>query len=272
MVSLRDLGLSEYESRTYRALLDRGPATAKELSSSSGVPMGRIYDVLNGLEGSGLVRSQAASRPKKYVAVEPDTALDRLVETRKRELDQQAERYESVATELVNDLDAAAPVDGQFWTAAVGPEETVELLLERLSAADEEIHHVAGPPSAQIDVDAVGQRMLDAFASALDRGASVSILIHPELVETVPDDLRAKYATRLGAHERYASRTSAAIDGTFTLVDGEEVCIEVPNPLDADEAFALIDFKDASFATDVRTVFEEQWVDSTPLEFQRDAP
>ena len=129
MVSLRDLGLSEYESRTYRALLDRGPATAKELSSSSGVPMGRIYDVLNGLEGNGLVRSQAASRPKKYVAVEPDTALDRLVETRKRELDQQAERYESVATELVNDLDAAAPVDGQFWTAAVGPEETVELLL-----------------------------------------------------------------------------------------------------------------------------------------------
>jgi len=272
MASLRDLGLSEYESRTYRTLLDRGPATAKELSSSSEVPMGRIYDVLNGLEGNGLVRSQAASRPKKYVAVEPDTALDRLVETRKRELDQQAERYESVAADLVDDLDAADPVEGQFWTAAVGPDETVELLVERLSAADEEIRYVAGLPSAQIDIDAVGQRMLDAFESALDRGVSVSVLIDPALVETAPDNLRAAYAARLGDHENYASRTSTAIDGTFTLVDGEEVCIEVPNPLDADEAFALIDFKDATFATDVRTVFEEQWVDSTSLDFHQEAP
>jgi sugar-specific transcriptional regulator TrmB len=269
MANLRDLGLSEYDSRTYRALLDRGPATAKELSASSEVPMGRIYDVLNGLESNGLVRSQAASRPKKYVAVEPDTALDRLVEARKRELDQQAERYESVATELVDDLDATESVEEQFWTAAVGPEETVDLLLERLSAADEQIRHVAGMPSAQIDIGAVGQRVLDAFESALDRGVSVSVLIDPTLIETVPDDLRRAYATRLGPDENYAIRASSTIDGTFTLVDSEEVCIEVPNPLDASEAFAMIDFKDAAFAADVRTVFDEQWTESSPLDFEQ---
>ena len=158
-------------------------------------------------------------------------------------------------------------MEGQFWTAAVGPDETVELLIERLSAADEEIRYVAGPPSAQIDVDAVGQRMLEAFESALERGVSVSVLIDPALVETVANDLRVEYAARIGDHEGYASRTSTAIDGTFTLVDGEEVCIEVPNPLDSGETFALIDFKDATFATDVRSVFEEQWEESTPLEF-----
>ncbi|MFB6102951.1 MAG: TrmB family transcriptional regulator [Haloplanus sp.] len=269
MATLRDLGLSEYESRTYRELLEHGSTTAKELSAASDVPMGRIYDVLNGLEGKGLVRSQAASRPKKYIAVEPDTALDRLVDARKRELDQQAERYESVANDLVEDLDAADPVQGQFWTAAVGPNETIELLLERLAAADERIHHVAGLPSPQIDLGTVGQRVLEAFESALDRGVSVSVLIDPALVDTVPDDLRAEYATRLGGHENYEIRSSTVIDGTFTLVDGEEVCIEVPNPLDSGEVFAMLDFKDAAFAADVRTVFEEQWTDSTPLEFQR---
>ncbi|SEA08343.1 Sugar-specific transcriptional regulator TrmB [Haloplanus vescus] len=268
MASLRDLGLSEYESRTYQALLDEAPATAKELSTSSEVPMGRIYDVLNGLEGNGLVRSQAASRPKKYIAVEPDTALDRLVEARKRELDQQAERYEAVAADLVDDLDAANPVDGQFWTAAVGPEETIDLLLERLSAADEEIHHAAGIPSPQVDLSDVGLRVLEAFEAALDRGVTVSALVDDELVDTVSDDLRMAYATRLGDHENYASRRSAAIDGTFILIDGEEVCIEVPNPLDSGEAFAMIDFKDAAFADDVHTVFEEQWEDSEPLDFR----
>jgi sugar-specific transcriptional regulator TrmB len=267
MATLRDLGLSEYESRTYRELLDHGPTTAKELSSASDVPMGRIYDVLNALEGNGLVRSQSASRPKKYVAVEPDTALDRLVDARKRELDQQAERYESVASDLVDDLDAADSVQGQFWTAAVGPGETVELFLERLAAADERIHHVAGLPSPQIDLDEVGQRVLEAFEAALDRGVSVQVLIDPDLVETIPAGLNEQFDRRLRGHENYRIRASTAIDGTFTLVDGEEVCIEVPNPLDSSEAFAMLDFKDAAFAEDVRTVFEEQWGDSASLEF-----
>ena len=67
MASLRDLGLSEYEASAFRSLLDTGPTTAKELSRASDVPMGRIYDVLNSLETYQLVRSQTASRPKKYV-------------------------------------------------------------------------------------------------------------------------------------------------------------------------------------------------------------
>ena len=86
MSDLRDIGLSEYEANAYRSLLQTGPATAKELSDESGVPMGRIYDVLGSIESQHLVRSQAASRPKKYVAVEPETALDRLLADRKREL------------------------------------------------------------------------------------------------------------------------------------------------------------------------------------------
>ena len=271
MASLRDLGLSEYESLTYRTLLDHGSTTAKELSNASGVPMGRIYDVLNALESGGLVRSQAASRPKKYIAVEPDTALDRLVEARKRELDQQAERYDAVAADLIGDLDAADPVDEPFWTAAVGPEETVDLLLERLSAADDRIRHVAALPSVQVDLGVVGQRVLEAFEDALDRGVTVSALIDPALVDTVSDDLAAAYGTRLSDRDGYEARASTAINGTFILVDDVEVCIEVPNPLDPGETFAMIDFKDAAFADDARDVFDRQWADSGPLDLPQSA-
>ena len=100
MASLRDLGLSEYEARAFRSLLETGPATAKELSRASDVPMGRIYDVLNSLETYQLVRSQTASRPKKYVGVEPDTALDRLFEDKKRQLEEKVDQYESIVDEL----------------------------------------------------------------------------------------------------------------------------------------------------------------------------
>src|SRR6056297_2747560 len=116
MASLKDLGLSDYEASAYRALLETGPATAKELSEASGVPMGRIYDVLASIESQHLVRSQAASRPKKYAAVEPETALDRLLDDRKRELAEKADQYEDIVDELTGDLEHPTEPDDGFWT------------------------------------------------------------------------------------------------------------------------------------------------------------
>jgi len=45
-----------------------------------------------------------------------------------------------------------------------------------------------------------------------------------------------------------------------------EVCLEVPNPLDPAEAFAMIDLKDQGFAADVRDVFEPRWENAEPLD------
>lgn len=265
MASLRDLGLSEYEARAYRALLRSGPTTAKELSRTSEVPMGRIYDVLNGLEQHRLVRSQAASRPKKYVAVEPDVGLDRLLEAKQRELDEQAEQYAETVETLTNDLEATAPVNGQFWTAAVGPEETLELLVERIDAADNSLHIVGGTPAAGLDLQNASGRIVDGLEAALARGVDVKLLVTPAIVANLPDDTIETYDARLSDHDNYAVRTHDTIEGTFTLIDGVEVCLEVPNPLDPQQAFAMIDLKDRSFAADVREVFQPRWEAADPL-------
>ena len=265
MPSLRDLGLSEYEARAYRALLRSGPTTAKELSRKSEVPMGRIYDVLNGLEQHRLVRSQAASRPKKYVAVEPDVGLDRLLEAKQRELDEQAEQYADTVDTLMDDLEAAAPVNGQFWTAAVGPEETLELLLERIDAADESLRIVAGSPSAGLDLRSASSRVVDGLEAALERGVDVQLLLTPTVVCNLPESTIEAYNARLSEYDNYTVRTHEAVDGTFNMIDGVEVCLEVPNPLDPEQAFAMIDLKDRNFAADVREVFQPRWEDADPL-------
>jgi sugar-specific transcriptional regulator TrmB len=265
MTSLRDLGLSEYEARAYRSLLRTGATTAKELSRASDVPMGRIYDVLNSLEQHSLVRSQAASRPKKYVAVEPDTALDRLLETKRRELEEKAEQYQAVVDELTDELETAEPVQGQFWTAAVGMEESVDLLLERLSAADSSLVMVAGTLSPQFDLGRVGELVTDELEAALDRGVEVSVLMSPKIVSSLPRSVGERYVDRLENHPRFEVRTTEQLPGTFNLIDDVEVCIEVPNPLDPGEPFAMIDLKDAEFATDVREMFDPRWAEAKPL-------
>ena len=265
MASLRDLGLSEYEARVYRALLRTAPTTAKELSRTSDVPMGRIYDVLNGLEALNLVRSQTASRPKKYVAVEPATALDRLMENKRQELDEKARQYEEVVDTLIDELDVAEPVEGQFWTAAVGPDDTVELLVERLDAAEERIVMVAGNASPQFDLGSVGEQVTDHLTQALERGVDISVLLTHEIVSTLPPSVGDRYAETFADHPRFAVRTNNDIGGTFNIIDDVEVCIEVTSPLDSGEAFAMIDLKDPEYVADVHKEFAGLWRNSDSL-------
>ncbi len=267
MASLRDLGLSEYEARAYRALLNTGPTTAKELSRASDVPMGRIYDVLNSIEQYNLVRSQTASRPKKYVAVEPSTALDRLLDDKKQELEQRASQYESIVDDLADELDAAEPVEEQFWTASVGPEETFDLLLERLSAADRHIVMVAADPVPQMDIRTVGDDVLAQLEDALERGVSVDVLMSRELVDSLSMNVGRRYRQTLQARDDFDVRTSDEVTGTFNIVDDVEVCIQVPNPLSSGEAFGMIDLKDPEFAADVHDEFIPHWEQADPLEF-----
>jgi len=267
MASLRDLGLSEYEARAFRSLLDTGPTTAKELSRASDVPMGRIYDVLNSLETYRLVRSQTASRPKKYVAVEPDTALDRLLEDKKRELEEKAEQYEGIVADLSEELDAAEPVEEQFWTAAVGHDEVTDLLLERLAAADHRIVMVSTTPSPQFDITTVGDRVAEQLEAALDRGVDIDLLMSPRLVDDLPESVGERYQGTLAPHPDFDVRISDEVSGTFNLVDDTEVVIQVPNPLTSGDAFAMIDLKDPEFAADVHEEFQPQWEAAEPLTF-----
>ena len=265
MASLRDLGLSEYEARAFRSLLDTGPTTAKELSRASDVPMGRIYDVLNSLETYRLVRSQTASRPKKYVAVEPETALDRLLDDKKAELEAKAEQYEDIVSELGDQLEAGDHVDEPFWTAAVGPEETLNLLLERLAAAEDRIVIVGSPPARQLDIVEATEMVVDKLVAALERGVDVSLLVERDLFERLPEGANRAYYERLSAYDNYSARHSEAVSTTFELIDDTEVCIEVPHPLGRDETFGVVDLKDPEFTADVSEAFADHWAKATPV-------
>lgn len=265
MASLRDLGLSEYESRAYQSLLQTGPTTAKELSRTSDVPMGRIYDVLNSLDSQRLVRSQSASRPKKYAAVEPGKALERLLESKEAALANQLDQYEEIADALEQRLEAAEPVNEPFWTAALGPEEAVDLLIERLAAADDRIIFVAATPTSQFELDVVGERITEELEHALDRGLTVTTLLHPTVVETLPMSVGKRYRAYLQEEREFEVRTSSDVYSTFTLLDNSEVCIEVPHPLNPQKAFALINLKDSEFATNVEREFRPRWERSDEL-------
>jgi sugar-specific transcriptional regulator TrmB len=264
MSDLRDLGLSDYEARAYRTLLAIGAATARELSDTSEVPMGRIYDVLNGLETHGLVRSQTVASPKRYVAVDPEDGLDRLLAERERELEETRQQYAQAVSELKDSLDATTIEHEGFWTAAVGPEEVLDLLCDRLDVADTRIVMVVGPVSAGFDVGEVGTRVTDRIAAAAKRGVTIRVLAAYELAETLPRRLGERYSDLIARHDNVAVRVSGDSVRAVTVIDAE-VCVEVPNPIEPTRAFAMINVADPQFAGEVRQTVDARWDAATPL-------
>lgn len=71
---LKELGLTEYDAKVYYILVSQGTLTAVDISRESGVPMSKIYVVLNRLENAGWI-SVVPERPKKYRAVDPGVTI-----------------------------------------------------------------------------------------------------------------------------------------------------------------------------------------------------
>lgn len=74
---LRDIGLNSYEAKIFLALLYKGVASAGELSEITGVPRSRSYDVLESLEKKGFIILKLG-KPIKYMALNPEEALERV--------------------------------------------------------------------------------------------------------------------------------------------------------------------------------------------------
>ena len=90
-------GMREYEAKIYVTIFSRGILTAFEIHQFSGVPRGRVYDVLTILEQKGFI-TRSWEKPVYYTAEPVEKVSLRLVQETLANL----ERMTSCLTELQN--------------------------------------------------------------------------------------------------------------------------------------------------------------------------
>ncbi|HDS63203.1 MAG TPA: TrmB family transcriptional regulator [Methanofollis liminatans] len=76
---LKNLGLNEYEAKVYSTLVGLRKATARDIHEISGVPRGRIYEILHDLAQRGFIGVEEGS-PTCYYLLDPDEVIDHLKE------------------------------------------------------------------------------------------------------------------------------------------------------------------------------------------------
>ena len=72
---LREAGLTQYETRAYLSLLERGVLTASEVSEHGSVPYSKVYETLNSLEKKGWIEVEQG-RPSRYFPKSPSEAIE----------------------------------------------------------------------------------------------------------------------------------------------------------------------------------------------------
>lgn len=184
---LQELGLKEYEPRSFVALSRLPQGTAKEVSEHSDVPRTRIYDAIRVLETKGLVEIQH-SNPQVFRAVSIDEATTTL-----------QKEYESRTTDLQETLQGIEPVteDGEqdvtheVW-ALSGKTAITNRTQELLAEAEHELIFVIGDESVVTD------QMTDHLRAVQQRGVHI-------VIGTISSELREEVQERLPDVEVFVS-------------------------------------------------------------------
>ncbi len=95
--SFIEIGLTEREAKVYMTLLSGRMFTVLELQEAVNIPRTKIYEVLNKLVSRNICIEKKLGRNKLYEAVEPKLAMERILDSYKKELNRKEELIQQVS-------------------------------------------------------------------------------------------------------------------------------------------------------------------------------
>lgn len=101
LASMKNLGFTDYNTQIYVTLLQEGEMDARQLSTKTGVPYSRIYEVLNDMIDKGTLM-KIEGRPSTYVANPPQEMLRNLQARVERQFSENADIVSAYLNELFN--------------------------------------------------------------------------------------------------------------------------------------------------------------------------
>lgn len=261
---LKKLGLTSYESQAYISLLKLGDAEADEIALNAKIPMGRIYNVLSGLDEAHLVRAQD-TRPRRYACVDPAAALTRLSTTKREELKQASQEIEAMADDLKNELSGvvARKTEKAFWTVAMG-NESHALIREIISGSRKELlfFMASRMTSERIKNELLKEdhiEMLAALYDSIKKGVQVKVILNDGVDFSMLEDSQIVKKLMMHIGKEFNCRLATIPATPFDIIDGENVLLQMLNPLNPEELFAVVNVRDTKLAEELRNKFFAIW-------------
>ncbi|MDW7731233.1 MAG: helix-turn-helix domain-containing protein [Methanolobus sp.] len=271
---LRDLGLTKYESSAYATLLKEGIIGAQEISRRSGIPVGKIYEVLSNLNNLGLVEFQR-SRPRKYRAIKPEAALDNLYARKEEDTKNELESFKLKVSELKDNFsDSNYPdhTEIKFWSTLIGEEDIVKSIKNTLDETEKEILHVKSMKvkaamenkikcHKELNPDVLLPLVTDEFIRAAKSGIKIKMLLPADFFVI---HLKEKYTLIQDTDVRKMIKKNLEVrilecDYDFVIIDDNIVYIPIPDPVNPGGLLGEMKMFDKEYAEKLRRKYDELW-------------
>lgn len=142
---LLELGLNKYEAKVYLTLVGEGISTAKNISDITGIPYGKVYEIINSLSSKGFCNI-LPSKPMKCQAISPNNALI----TVKKNMDEKHQKLEKYVLKELEPMFIESKKfiepKGIFWIIN-GRANVVKKIDELIQKAEKNINIICSPNS-----------------------------------------------------------------------------------------------------------------------------
>ena len=241
---LQQLGLTDYEIKSYLSLLAHPGVQASEISKDSDVPVSKIYEVLSNLERKGWVESQH-TRPTKYFPKSPSTALQALRLKQQAEMKSNEDQLLAELMPLYETKEIQERPD--IWIVR-GDYNILAKVSESIDRCKREL--LAVVPSALNDVI---ELIIPALSDIRAAGINVRML--------TSDQISEKTATKIASLADL--RLKENMFGGGVIVDAREVVLLLGGSSGDKEALAI--WSDhAGLSSLAKSYFEFLWAEATP--------
>ncbi|ADY00608.1 transcriptional regulator, TrmB [Vulcanisaeta moutnovskia 768-28] len=174
----RLIGLTSYDIKTYIALVENGPLTARDVAIKASIPSSKVYSVLHKLYRLGYVEIDDKRRPELFYAVSPLDVFSRImqrftdyVNSTKPLIDSLQLIYESVYKGKVT-------AQSELLYVVRGLDSTKELIMKSMGYGSLDI--------ATPYIELLDHRILS-MVEEVSRNNEVRLLVSQEIIDYIKD-------------------------------------------------------------------------------------
>jgi sugar-specific transcriptional regulator TrmB len=275
----KKLGLSAFESKAYSCFFIKARClTAKEVSKYTGIPLGRVYDVMSSLESKGLIRVDRLSNPIRYILNNPKQSLTILLNRKKEKMLRELEEDESLIEELSMYYDVELSNDNDDknaeWhiydvTYTTSFYDSILPAMIRCSSREVIIvgNNLIGTLSSNFlkeVIRGINRSVRFMGVTSIDSVKTFLALSSDEMLEKKSSIVKILQACN--GSNMVEIKVSANLNVTpFGIFDRTRVGFAIPSPLTG-EYIVMIDTNKRSVVDEFYTIFEDIWKTSEYLD------
>jgi len=198
---LKQLGLSQYETRAYGTILESGLLTATDISKIAQIPQGRIYNVLSTLEQKGYCSVYPGS-VKKYKATNPKIVFAELVNKKNKELEDLVDLQKNMEEKFNNSEENKLPID--YLQLLTSKQSQVSKFDDLIRMSKESLYSFNKKPYAtgfKRSLDEI-DRASEPLKKIINRGTEVRALFEEETEDIELFTTMVRYYESIGENAR----------------------------------------------------------------------